>query len=291
MPEQIVVTGASSYLGRRVVERLALSRGATIVALCSPRAGEDEPTANPGIRRIRASLETPLVQPVTDILRCADRVLHFAWDRRGDATGSIKTNATMVANLLASCQPEAFVFVSSVAAAPDAASAYGQHKFALSQRVLAAGGSVFVPGLVVEDPPAGPYAILTRVVSTLPLALRLTHGAPQVYPIRMDRLLGLVERLADPALPPGHWRGFEAPVGFNDFLVGIETLYPRRRLQISVPTRLMLGAARTVRRVPLPTKAYCDKILTLLQKNDAYLANVNPLPADQFSARPLRTFS
>jgi hypothetical protein len=145
-----------------------------------------------------------------------------------------------------------------------------------------------VPGLVVEDPPAGPYAILTKVVSKLPLALRLTSSAPQVYPIEMDRLLELIDRLADPRLPPGTWRGFDAPVAFNDFLRGIEARNPRARLPVAVPTNLLLVAARTLKRVPLRTRAYCDKILTFLHKNDAYLAKTSPLPARLDSAQLIK---
>jgi NAD dependent epimerase/dehydratase family len=288
MREKIVVTGASSYLGRRVVERLSRSRSAKIVALISPRAVEAEPETDPRIRTIRASLATPLARPVIDALQTADRVLHFAWDRRGDATGSIETNAAMIENLLAFCRPKDFVFVSSVAGAPDAASAYGRHKHILAERVRAAGGSVFLPGLVVEDPPAGPYATLTKVVSKLPLALRLTKGAPKVYPIGMDRLLHLVDLLADPDLPPGTWRGFEAPVEFNDFIAEIEARHPRRRLPFAVPTGLMLSTARALKHVPLPTRAYCDKILTFLQKNDAYLAKADAFPARPDYAQPIK---
>jgi uncharacterized protein YbjT (DUF2867 family) len=287
MPERIVVTGASSYLGRRVVERLALTRGAEIVALCSPRAGESNSGSNPRIRYIRASLAEPLPLPVFEALRTADRVLHFAWDRRGDATGSIETNAAMVENLLAVCRPDAFVFVSSVAGAPDAASAYGRHKHLLAERVRAAGGSVFVPGLVVEDPPAGPYAILTKVVAKLPLAIHFTLGAPQVYPVTMDRLLDMAEVVADPRLARGSWRGFDEPVSINAFLRSIEARHLRARVPVPVPTRLLLSVARIVKRLPLPTRAYCDKILTFLQKNDEHLATICPLPTQAGRTTPM----
>ncbi|MGQ0567696.1 MAG: NAD-dependent epimerase/dehydratase family protein [Gemmobacter sp.] len=293
MPERIVVTGASSYLGRRVVARLAERPGAQIVALCSPRdpdAGDGE-GAGTNVRRIRASLAAPLSPPVTLALRAADRVLHFAWDRRGDAVGAIGTNAAMVENLLAICRPEALVFVSSVAGAPDAASAYGRHKHALAERVRAAGGSVFVPGLVVEDPPAGPYAILTRVVAGLPLALHFTRGAPQVYPVTMARLLDMVDLVADPDLPPGTWRGFDAPVGINDFLRALEARHPRARLSVAVSARLLINVARMLKRVPLPTRAYCDKILTFLQKNDAHLALTSPLAARLDRTQPNKAAS
>lgn len=279
MPDRIVVTGASSPIGRRAVARLAASPWCEVTAIASPRAAVPETGPSGGIRWLRADLAAPLSAEVARALRDADRVLHFAWDRRGDPAGSNTANRAMTEALLQASEPRSLVFVSSVAGAPDAASAYGQNKHELSERVLAAGGSVFVPGLVTDDPPEGPYAILCKLVAGLPVRLRLSGQPPQVYPIAMERLLDLVERVADPALPPGTWRGFGAPVAFNAFLAGIEALHPRARLPVRVPATLLLGAARTVRRLPLPTRALADKALTFLRKNDAHLAAARPLPA------------
>lgn len=277
MLDTIVVTGASSYLGQRAVAQLAGLGRYRVVALVSPRAPSD-PQVPPGITAIRVDLMGPMSEQVRAELGMATRVLHFAWDRHGDADGSNAGNLAMLDTLLSACRKGALVFVSSVAGAPDAASSYGRHKLAIANRVLAAGGSVFVPGLVVEDPPAGPYAILTRVIARAPLALRLTSNQPQVYPVAMSRLLDMIVQVADPNLPPGLWRGFEAPVAFNDFLARPEGQHPRRRLPLPIPTRALLGAARMAKALPLPSRAYCDKVLTLLQKNDAYLARIQTLP-------------
>jgi hypothetical protein len=279
MPELIVVTGASSPIGRRAVARLAATPGREVVAIASPRAGTPGPSVPVGVRWLTLDLAQPLPAEIVATLRRADRVLHFAWDRRGDAAGSIDVNRAMVDALLSAAAPRAVVFVSSVAGAPDAASAYGRHKHSLALHVRAAGGSVFVPGLVVGDPPEGPYAILCKVVARLPVRLRLSGRAPQVYPITMDRLLDLIEHAADPTLSPGTWRGFDDPVPFGTFLAGIEARNPRTRLPVTLPAGLLLGAARTLKRLPLPTRALADKVLTFLQKNDAHLAAAQPLPA------------
>ncbi len=279
MPDRIVVTGASSPIGRRAVARLSACPGREVVAIASLRAGIPEEGGPGRVRWLQADLARPHSAEVAGALREADRILHFAWDRRGDATGSIAANSAMVEALLSAAAPAALVFVSSVAAAPDAASTYGRHEHALAGRVLAAGGSVLVPGLVADDPPEGPYAILCKVVSRLPLRLRLTGRAPQVYPVAMERLMDMVERVADPLLPPGTWRGFEAPVAFDAFLAGVEARYPRSRLPVRLPAALLLGAAQALRRLPLRTRALADKVLTFLRKNDAHLAEARPLPA------------
>jgi hypothetical protein len=283
---RIVVTGAGSWLGRRTVDLLAAGTGHQVLALTSPRGGPVPALARAGVRWRAVDLAAPLPHEVATAIAAADRVLHYAWDRRADASGDNAANIAMAQALAGLARPGALVFVSSVAGSPRARSAYGRNKHAVAALVRAAGGSVWLPGLVVDDPPQGPHAILCGVVRRVPVALRLTGGGPNVYPMPVATLLGQALALCAADLPPGTWQGFEAPVPFNTFLAGIEAAHPRLRLPVRLPTGPLVVAAAALRRLPLPTRRLSDKVLTLLWKDDAAIAAALPLPSPELAPAP-----
>lgn len=278
MTRRIVVTGANSYLGHHTIKHLAKVGAYEIVALCSPRAAAAPADAVPGTSREVADLAKPVGEEIARHLNAADRVLHFAWDRRCDASGENGANEAMVENVMRHCSPEAFVFVSSVAGSPEARSQYGRNKHAVARQVLAKGGSVFVPGLVTDDDPQGPFKLLASTVRGLPVAFRLSQDEPNVYPVELSTLLEMLAALCAGDLRPGTYNGFTRPVGFNAFLADLEQRYPRRRIPVRVPTPLVLSLVGRARLLPTPAPKYCDKILTFLYKDDAHLMQGAPVP-------------
>lgn len=150
----IVITGASSYLGRIVVEFLREKTAHCLVAVVSPRAAL--PAENERVHFLRADLAAELAQ--------AACVLHFAWTRTGSADAVRAANRAMITHLLGA-MPDAgkFWFISSVSASPRPMSIYGATKHEAAELVRARGGGVLVCGLVVEpDPPRGPYRMLKK---------------------------------------------------------------------------------------------------------------------------------
>ncbi|HMP74718.1 MAG TPA: hypothetical protein PKE12_00335 [Kiritimatiellia bacterium] len=285
MTEGIALTGAGSYIGLRLLERLAAGRERPIVAIASPRSMRPEHLP-PWIRWVQMDLaaQTPALG---EILQSTGVLLHLAWARTGgDEQALLARNTAMIRQLTAALpDPGAFWFLSSVSASSQARSSYGRIKFAMEQLVRNLGGSLLSVGLVVErDPPAGPYKMLRSLVQKLPFAFRTTLGSVPVYPIRMDDFLPAMTRLLDAPPPPGAYRVFTDPLPFNAFMRHLEAGFTRGRMPLPLPLPLLLAGARAWQRTGLPPRKPVDQILTLFYKDAAHLAKHRPLPGATFEA-------
>src|SRR5215470_3708745 len=129
MPPRLVVTGASGYIGARLVER-ARRRGCEVVVLGSPPADSDV-TAVPWrlgeVPRLTAFLG-------------ATAVLHLAHDWASDRLhGTAPENANLTGTQILADTARGgglsrFVFASTTSARPEALNAYGKIKYAIEER-------------------------------------------------------------------------------------------------------------------------------------------------------------
>ncbi len=268
----VVITGASSYLGRVAVEALLAKSAHRLVAVVSPRA--ELPTENGGrVRWLLADLSaTPDAELAAELAQAAS-VLHFAWTRTGSADAVSRANRAMIEHLLGAMpDPGKLWFISSVSASPRPMSTYGATKHEASELVRARGGSVLVCGLIVEpDPPRGPYRMLRKNVARFPLAFRATSGEPLVFPLRLDDLGATLAHVVTTAPAPGSYRMFSPPLGFNAFIGLLERLAPRRRLPAPFPAGLVLRAAALAKKSRLIPVKLCDQVLTFLYKDAPHL--------------------
>jgi hypothetical protein len=278
---RIVVTGAHSYLGGHTLAHLRAEPNAIIDALITPWADPALQSSPDGrVQYHRVDLSKPLPEPLTGLLAQADRVLHLAWVRGSDAARVERANLDMVESLTAPMPVKSrFLFVSSAAAAADTPGIYGRTKWRVAGRVRALGGTVLVCGLVVDEDPQGPYRLLHNVVAKTPIALRFKAGASQVYPVTLPELLDYLDRALTIDAPAGTYRMFPRAVEFNDFIAGIEALYPRRRMQVRLNARTLLALARVGKRLPLAPALLLDKVHSFLYKNDAFLQGCPEPPA------------
>ncbi len=255
MPQRLVVTGASGYIGARLVE-LARRRGCDVVVLGSPPPRSDM-TAIPWrlgeVPRLTAFLG-------------ATTVVHLAHDWASDrlhGTGPDNPNlkgAEMLAEAARGGGLSRFVFASTTSARPEALNAYGKLKYAIEERLKAlpwSGGRIFCAriGLVYGGPERAQYGLMAKLAG-LPVLPMIALGR-EVQPIHVDEVCeGLLKLAIDP--PLGRQTvviASPAPMRFGAWLRLLRRArHGRGMLLVPVPIRLALAGGDLSKRIPfLPT--------------------------------------
>lgn len=287
--KKVVVTGAHSYLGQKLLEHLNVLGGFEIAAFITPWASDDGLVNGEGITYHKVDLRQKLPDEAANAVSNADRVLHFAWKRGKVGAAVLDENMKMFENLREHLsKPEALVFISSVAASPETLSTYGRTKFKAANEIAQFGAIVLVTGLIVDKEPKGPYKLLVSVVKKLPFSVRFTKNSVKVYPIRTDDFLnGIVTILTQP-VDGGSYRLYpKDPADINDFLRALESRYSRARLPVPVFYGTTMGAMKLFHRTGLLPASLGEKLLTFLYKDDEYLATHATLPGTEVIDRPV----
>ena len=285
----VVVTGAHSYLGQKLLEHLSAIGGFKIAALITPWANEDGLIHNEGITYFKADLREALQANVAALVRNADRIMHFAWKRGKDEEKVLDDNRRMFENVKEHISsPDKLVFISSVAASPNTLSTYGKTKFKMAQQLSVYGAIILVTGLIVDKEPKGPYKLLVGVVKKFPFSVRFTKNSVKVYPIRTDDFLnGIVTILKEP-ISSGTYRLYPSDAAdINDFLAQLEKRHPGFRVPLPISYGLALGILKSTRRLGVLPATLGEKLLTFLYKDEAYLATHATLPGTENIDRPL----
>jgi NADH dehydrogenase len=234
----LIVTGATGYIGRHVVQR-ALARGWTVIA-----ASRRQPTF-PAVRWIPYRLDGELAPGDFPV---AATLIHLAAETRGPnaATEALELAAARRLTAVARLRALRVVHVSSQAARADAPTAYGRAKWQVEQEILRHGGLVVRPGLVYGGTPGGVFARLVDSVRRLP-ALPAILPAPQVQPIHVEDLAEGLLRVGerDDLAGSVYNLAAENPVSFTAFLRCIAAHRLRRpRLFIPVPAFALAAVLR-----------------------------------------------
>jgi nucleoside-diphosphate-sugar epimerase len=264
MPQRLVVTGASGYIGARLVER-ARRRGCEVVALGSRPAATD-------IASIPWRLgETPRLTAFVG----ATAVVHLAHDWASDRTNGAGPGNTNPAGAeaLARAAREAgvtrLVFASTTSARPEALNAYGKIKFAIEERLKAlppSEGRVICAriGLVYGGPERAMYGLMSKLAG-LPVIPMIALDR-EVQPIHLDEVCdGLLALALDP--PAGRQTVVLAgpvPVTFGNWLRTLRRARHGRRLQlIPVPIALALMACDVSKAIPFVPTVERERVLGL----------------------------
>ncbi len=286
---RVVLTGAHSYLGQKLLTYLSEKGGFEFTALITPWAKEEGLVSGEGIRYLRSDLTKPLDAEAGSAVNTADHVLHFAWVRSGKEDEIMATNLAMIENLQSNLvKHDALVFISSVAASPSTLSRYGKTKFKIANRLREYGAVILVTGLIVDKEPKGPYELLVKVVKRLPFSVRFTKNSVKVYPIHTDDFLDAIETVLSVKVVADSYRVYPAePDDINDFLSELEKKYKRTRLKLPISYGLSMSTLKALRRIHLLPASLGEKLLTFLYKDDAYLATHSTLPGTESIDRPL----
>lgn len=287
--KRLVLTGAHSYLGQKLLAELSDKGGYEIAAFITPWSKEDGLVTDNGIKYFKVDLTKPLPDEAAVAVRNADFVLHFAWIRGKRESDVIDKNLAMLANLRTHIKDMgSLVFISSVAASPATLSRYGRTKFRIAERLREDGATILVTGLIVDKEPKGPYELLVKVVRKLPIAFRFTPNSVKVYPIRTDDFLLGVRTILDQGVPAGSYRLYPSqPDDINYFLSQLEAKYPRTRITVPVSYRISMGGLKLLHKFGLLPTQIGEKLLTFLYKDDAYLATHATLRDTETIDRPL----
>jgi nucleoside-diphosphate-sugar epimerase len=192
MPPRLLITGASGYIGARLV-RLALQAGFEVAVLGSPSPGGP-------------ALDDPWRlgdEPPPETLAGVSALLHLGHSWTGDGAGEANVNlvgAERLARAALSAGIEHFVFASTTSARAEALNNYGRVKHAIEQRLLAlpgAAGRVIIAriGLVYGGPERGQYGLMSKLVDLTPV-LPMIGLDRRVQPIHLDEVCEALLRLA-----------------------------------------------------------------------------------------------
>lgn len=266
--KEIIVTGAASYIGQRLITAISQNDQFRITAIVSPRCNRISTlAAGDRVNYLQVDLERPLPPAIVNLLSQSDLLLHLAWCRSADREKAVESNTMMVRHILAALgNPRSFVFASSIAAAADAPGVYGYAKFVVAEQVRQAGGINFVIGLTMDDPPKAAFGALSALVRKTPFALRFLDRDLKTYPIDADDLVAAIIRIAASPPSPGTYGAF-LPYGIsiNTLLAGLEKTTPRLRLPVPLAVGPIVGAGRALSHTPLSVLG--QKILTFLYKD------------------------
>jgi nucleoside-diphosphate-sugar epimerase len=232
---KIAVTGATGYIGRRVVASASKS-GHEVISL-SRRP--DHPFSSNWFPYDLSATEHIFLPEGVEVL------IHLAANtsfRSGLSAEEEIFAAQKLVNLTKD-RGIKFIFISSQTARSDAPTAYGRVKFQIEQKVIEAQGLVIRPGLVYGGTPNGLYGELIRSVNKF-YFLPLFFPGPKVQPIHVDDLTWGILRVAElhsNNFGPVIMLGSIEPVSFGRFLGGIAKARLRvTRLFIPIPSIVII---------------------------------------------------
>lgn len=238
----VAVTGASGFIGSHVVRRLT-ERGWRVLALVR------DPSASvpPGAEIVAYELAGPPPR-----LEGVDWLVHAAY-----VPGTEEVNIAGARRLVEAAREQAVgatLFVSSLAAQPSAASAYGRQKLACEPLFDVA----LRPGLVLGD-----GGLLRRTVEFMRrwrAAPLIDGGRQPLQTIAVDDVAAAIERIIRDDLRGVFTVADPRPTTYRDVYAAIARAAGLRVRFISVPYRALELALRGAGRLRLPVPVGADNL-------------------------------
>jgi uncharacterized protein YbjT (DUF2867 family) len=222
------LTGASGLVGRSLADACARA-GSQVRAL--PREGSSD-------------------------LRGLQTLIHCGRDPRGGAI-NVET-ARQLFERARAAGAERIVFVSSLAADADSASAYGREKAAIEALLDASRDLVLRPGLVIGD--GGAFAAMSRALRRFRIAPLVAGGGALVYTIDAERLGREAAAMIAAGATGVHALTDPEPMTLRALYTFIARREGIRIAYVPVPYRALLLTASLLERVGLRSPIAADRV-------------------------------
>jgi nucleoside-diphosphate-sugar epimerase len=269
----IAVTGASGYVGGRVIAHLR-AVGTEAVALVRRPPADGGPVAD-GVRARRYALGEPLER---DALEGVETVVHAAWDlsARGAEVRAVNVGGSLPLLDGIAARGGRTVLISSLAAFPGARSLYGQAKLELERAVLDRGGVALRPGVVFGVDAGGLFGAMAAAIAGRPLAPLIGGGWQRLF-VTHDRdlceLIGAVTAGRFEAERPV-FAAHEVPTTLRAIAGQLARAHGRRVRVMPLPQGLVYVGLRWAETAGLSPPFRSDSVLSL----------ANPAPLDVLAA-------
>jgi NADH dehydrogenase len=264
---QVFVTGASGFVGRRLVARLVQNRVAVTAFVRRPGALGD--LCGEGLRVV-----TGVVEDRGAVERAAagcEAVVHLAnASRVVDEAQVHVVNVGGTEHVLAAARAAGarrVVFTSTISVTRERVGPYGRSKQFAEERVRRSGIPFVIlrPSLVYGGRESGLVAALARQLRTLPIMPVIGDGRIEIDPVHLDDLCAVIEAclVRDDVL--GQTYDVLGPdrVTLNDFLRRLGGVLGVRPPLLHVPGRASLLLARLLARVMATPPLTVDNVLGL----------------------------
>jgi nucleoside-diphosphate-sugar epimerase len=247
------VTGASGLVGRALAARLA-ARGWDVRALVRDPTAPVEPA---GVRAGRCDLPDTLDE---SLLAGADAVVHCAYaTRETDPARARRVNEDGTRRLLEAARRAGvgrFVFVSTVAAHPDAPNYYARSKHALEGLCDPGRDLVVRPGLVLAREGRGIFHMMRDVARRTHVIPLFGGGRQPLQTVHLDDLCEGIVRALERDVTGAVNIAEPAPLTMKAFLRAMVARLGVRCLFVPLPFAPVLAGLRAVEalRVPFPLR-------------------------------------
>lgn len=266
----VLLTGATGYLGERVLARLAAS-GRKVRCLVLP-GDPDDPGRHFPCDVVRGDLTDP--KGLEHILDGVDTILHSAaLMPPSDPIRMSEVNVGGTAALLDLARREGvrrFIYLSAVSAVYPVKNAYGQSKAEAEALVAGSGLDFTILRLTMIYGEGGGlhFGKLVRLVERIPLVFPvLGPGHARVQPVYVDDASRAVALVLDSPAAIGHTYGVSGAtaVTFNELVDAVAAAMGRWRVRLHVPLWLCRLAAVATARLAPGSYLSRDAILGLTQ--------------------------
>ena len=250
----VAVTGAAGFVGGALARAL-VRHGFTVRALV-----RDPGTARlaPGLQGARCVVPDG-IDPAA--LAGADVLLHAAWaTRETDAAKARLVNEDGTRRLLEAARHAGVrsrLFISSIAARPDAPSYYGRSKWAVERLFDDPADLIVRPGLVLGPGGQGLFQQLLGAAERLHVVPLFAGGRQPLHTVHIDDLSDAVAAALQHGLTGTVAVAEPEPIAMKDFLRTMVQLRGIRCLFVPLPFAPMLAALQTAERagVTLPLRS------------------------------------
>jgi len=254
----VVVTGAAGFLGGHLCRTL-VARGWTVRALVRR---PDAVAVPPAVRVGRLDLPDVIDE---SLLAGAQAVVHSAWAiRETDPARAAQQNVEGTKRLLEASRRagvKTFVFVSSVAAAPDAPNQYARTKDAAEKLLDPARDLVVRPGTILARGGGGIFGLMRDLMQKLHVVPLFGGGRQPLQTVHVDDVCEAIARGIERGVTGAVNVAEPAPLSFREVLRMTAARAGVRCVFVPLPFGPMLAAVRTMERLGLPSPLKSESLL------------------------------